>query len=139
MTSQLKKQPGVAYFNHFPKNFLVPYGRQKPLPPAEKLFDRLEPEGCEWLRRPHIAISELGSTLHENLSLLQNDSNFLDASKISVFIEKLKPLNTILEKFSKDYEGRVTEEQHRHAALSIIAPPSELIDSMKEAVEVGRA
>ena len=83
--------PGVTYFNHFPKNFLVPYGRQKPLPADDKVFQRLRPEGCECLRRPHTAMSELGSTLNENIAVLQDDQVFLDEGKVAQFADGVEP------------------------------------------------
>ena len=134
-----KMTPGVTYFNHFPKNFLVPYGRQKPLPADDKLFQRLRPEGCEWLRPPHTAMSELGSTLNENMAVLQDDEVFLDEGKVGQFADGVEPLAAILHKFHKDYEGPNSEEDKRAAALAIVNPSPLLKAQMLQAVEVGGA
>lgn len=141
MNRQLSKKhsQGVGYFNHFPKNFLCPYGRQKPFPSDEKVLQRLRPEGCEWLRRPNIAMSELSSTINENMDVLKGDSLFMDKDKISTLGKAMKPLADNLIKFYREYEGPNTDEDKRQAALGIVNPTEEVKNAMLKAIEVGGA
>ena len=90
------KTPNVGYYNHFPKNFLCPHGLQKAFPLDNKVFYRLRPEGWKWLHRPNTAISELGSTIKENIPLLQSDTKFLDHEKLSQFLQNITPLGDLL-------------------------------------------
>ena len=128
-----------GYFNHFPKNFLAPYGRQKPLPADQALFDRLRVEGCEWLWRPHIAMSELSSTMSDNIEILQADDLLLSNEKVKQLTKRLEPLNDTLKKFHRDYEGQNIDGDKRDAVLGIIDPTPELRDTMLAAIEVGGA
>ena len=134
-----KKAPGVTYFNHHLKNFLVPYGAQKPLPQDKKVFERLRPAGCEWLQCPHTGMRELGSTLNENMEILLQDVTFLDPGKTAHFIQAVEPLGTLPKKFHRDYLGPNTDADKRAAALAIINPIPEMKGQMLQAIEVGGA
>ena len=60
---------GTKFFNHFPSNFLHPYGLAGPAPDHQTLQRRINP-CCEWLKRPHIAMSEFAATMVENFNFL---------------------------------------------------------------------
>ena len=87
-----KKMKGVGYFHHFPKIFLKMYGRAEPYPSHAVVLSRLRPKGCEWLRCPHIATSELSSTIKDNLPVLMQDVQLLDVEKIQNLTRNLEPL-----------------------------------------------
>ena len=106
---------------------------------VDKIFDRLRPEGCEWLRRPNTAISELGSSLNENFPLLEGDTHFLDQQKVHEFIHRLQSFSDLLKKIHRDYEGPNTEQDKRDAALSIVNPSQEIRDAMLAVINVGGA
>eukprot|EP00795_Rhopilema_esculentum_P011059 gene11059-19917_t len=92
-----KKMKGVGYFHHFPKNFLKPYRRAEPHPSHNVALSRLRPEGCEWLRQPHVATSELSSTVNDNMPVLMQDDQLLDAEKIQKLTRNLEPLALLLQ------------------------------------------
>ena len=134
-----RKAKGVLYFNHYPKNFLRPYGRAEAFPQESVTLSRLKPEGCEWLRRPHVAVSELSSTLNDNIPLLLGDGEFLDSTKMQHFAHLLQPVATLLQSFHKDSDISPTDAQCRDLLSKLINPGSNLDKSLSAAVEVGAA
>lgn len=91
----------VHYFQHFPSNFLRPYGLADEQPPEEKIFRRVAPLNCEWLTRPKVAISEFADTITSNMTLLsESTSQFLRKSKFSMMQENLSSFLQTLEKFN---------------------------------------
>lgn len=69
-----QKQKGISYFNHFPSNFLKPYGRVHDNIEENNMLDtRANPRSCEWFLRPDFAVSEFAQTMAENLSVLKDD------------------------------------------------------------------
>ena len=66
---------GTKYFNHFPSNFLHPYGLAGPAPDHETLQRRINLICCEWLKRPHIAMSEFAATMVNNFNFLATNGN----------------------------------------------------------------
>eukprot|EP00794_Sanderia_malayensis_P010178 gene10178-11220_t len=63
-------KPGVNYFVQFPKTFLKPYGPAEAFPEKEIAMKRLPTESCKWFKRPEVAMSELSSTVIDNLNIL---------------------------------------------------------------------
>ena len=91
----------VHYFQHFPSNFLRPYGLADQQPPEEKIFRRIAPLNCEWLTRPKVAASEFADTVQTNLSFLsQSDSKFIRRSKFSAIEQNMHPFLSVLQKFN---------------------------------------
>ena len=93
---------GTKYFNHFPSNFLHPYGLAGAAPDHETLQRRINPICCEWLKRPHIAMSEFAATIVDNFNFLATNGNaFINTDLIDekrhnckTFLEALANLNT---------------------------------------------
>ena len=81
--TQNKNMKGVGYFHHYRKNFLKPYGRTESYTTDAVALSRLRPEVCKWLHRPHVAISELASTINDNLPVFDADLALLDERKLS--------------------------------------------------------
>ena len=92
------------------------------------------------LCRPNTAISELGSTINEDIQLLLNDATFLDHEKVSHFIWNVTPpLGDLLTKFHRDYTGPNTDEDKTAAGLGVLDPSDELRNAVLQAIEVGGA
>ena len=63
--SQSSSKPN--YNKHFPRSFLLNYGEALQNLPDEKILCRLKDWNCEWLSRPNIAITEMASTIKDNI------------------------------------------------------------------------
>ena len=134
-----KKLKGVGYFQHFPKNFLKPYGRAEGFPATAIALSRLRQEGCEWLRRPHVATSELCSTITENIPLLLEDSLLLDKDKISSFISNIQPLALTLQNFHKDSLTSPSDLEKRSLLLNLLNLSPDLAYQLNSCIEIGAA
>ncbi|XP_065067645.1 uncharacterized protein LOC135693182 [Rhopilema esculentum] len=134
--TQSKKGKGVGYFNHFPKNFLKPYGRVETYPPEQVALTSLRPEGCEWLRRPHVATSELCSTVTDNLEVLQKPSLLLDDSKKMDFTRNLQPVAQLLAPFHKESQTVPNDVKRRNLLLALLNPGNTLGAQLDECVEL---
>ena len=84
------KEKGISYFQHFPKNFLRPYGGAK-IPTDGEIQKQLKNENCEWFGRPIVAASEFHATMSENLQNIKKTS-VLDEKVISVLEDMVQPL-----------------------------------------------
>ena len=134
-----KKMKGVGYFNHFPKNFLKPYGRSEPYPADSVALARLRPEGCEWLRCPHVATSELASTISDNMPLLHEEDILVNKEKMGTFMANLRPLSHMLQVFHRDSSREPTDGERRALLLEILNPSPQLSVQLSKCVEVGAA
>ena len=93
---------GVLFYNHFPSNFLRPYGVADSWPHDKTIFKRVNPKNCEWLIRPQVAMSEFAATINENMDFLATDNNALIQTEkfaemqqiLSGFLGCLERLNT---------------------------------------------
>lgn len=63
--------PKGNYNKHFPRSFLLNYGEALQDIPDDKILARLKSWNCEWLSRPNIAMSEMASTLKENINIVE--------------------------------------------------------------------
>ena len=124
--NQPNKMRGVGYFHHFPKTFLKPYGRAEPFPTDAVTLSQLRLEGCEWLHRPHVATSELYSTISENIPILQEDALLVDREKINSFVQNLQPVGLLLQKFHKDSNTPPSDFERRQLLLNLLNPSSDL-------------
>ena len=87
-----KKKDSVAYFNHFRKDFIRPYGlvHHAQIFDAVTLSQRLNNFNCEFFIRPQIAISEFAETLSANLKYIEENIKILEPKSILVFLKKAK-------------------------------------------------
>lgn len=75
-----KNQGGDNYYQHFRKDFIIPYG----LAHARESFrdttlaNCLKSFNCEFLLRPHIGISEFSETMTENATYIKENSDIFD-------------------------------------------------------------
>ena len=93
----------VYYFQHFPSNFLRPYGHAESAPSEQTTFRRLQPLNCEWLLRPRIAASEFADTISQNLNYLSQNNHPITENEtfkemknnLTPFLGSLQRLNTL--------------------------------------------
>ena len=137
--TQNKKMKGVGYFHHYRKNFLKSYGRTESYPTDAVALSCLRPEVCEWLHRPHVAISELASTINDNLPVFDADLALLDERKLSSYKQNIEPLPVLLQQFHKDSSVIPTDVARRDLLLKILNPSAELSSQLSSCVEVGPA
>ena len=89
-----EKYGGVNFYQHFRKDFIRPYG----LAHSEDAFHdatiarRLKTINCEFLLRPHIAISEFSETIIENWKYISNNIEIFDVEAIQKFLQKVEPV-----------------------------------------------
>lgn len=94
------KPKAVGFFNHFPANFLRPYGLANDPPTIDMLNRRTNPKSCEWLIRPNYAMSKFSATMHENLEYLKGEKSTLltppgIAKQLEAFDEYLPSLQRL--------------------------------------------
>ncbi|PFX19004.1 hypothetical protein AWC38_SpisGene16592 [Stylophora pistillata] len=53
---------GINYFNHFPRQRLLPYGPIKEPTPDSSMLDKAKSIKCEYIKRPKVGLSELADT-----------------------------------------------------------------------------
>ena len=87
-----KKEDSVAYFNHFRKDFIWPYGLAHDAQSfdAVTLNRRLNNFNCEFFIRPQFTISEFAETLSANLKYIEGNVDILEPKSIQVFLKKAK-------------------------------------------------
>jgi hypothetical protein len=86
----------VHYFQHFPSNFLRPYGPAHSQPAEATLMRRIVPLNCEWLLRPKVAASEFAQTIDENLDMLtKSESKFIKPRHFKSMQTTLSPLSKL--------------------------------------------
>ena len=130
---------GTKFFNHFPSNFLRPYGLAGPAPDHHTLQRRINPVCCEWLKRPHIAMSEFAATMVENFNFLAASSSTFINNEImnekrqncDQFLETLANLNT------KNPQGSPRPEHVRLVMEKMYDDTDSLHDIMSEFFQIG--
>ena len=92
-----KKEDSVAYFNHFRKDFIRPYGLAHDAQSfdAVALSQRLNNFNCEFFIRPQIAISEFTETLSANLKYIEENVEILEPKSIKCSSKKPKRKTSI--------------------------------------------
>ena len=84
-----KSADGANFLNQFPKYFLRPYGPMEV--PRKDTFERcLNPQNCEWFRRPNFAISEMAQTTMASQQIIQT-SELLNKNLTEKIFDKLQP------------------------------------------------
>lgn len=99
-TKSPQSPKGAHYFQHFPKNFLRPYGLADP-EIKKDVFKRASPLNCEWLTCPKVGLSEFADTITKNFSFLTEcNLQFIRQSKFTPIEEKLRGFLSVLQQFN---------------------------------------
>lgn len=87
-----RKLGKVDFYQHFPKDFLRPYG--KAVVPTDLTdhfcLSKIKPFTCEWLCRPGYAISEAAETIYRNKDVDELVEDVFDARARGKFMEILE-------------------------------------------------
>ena len=129
---------GVNYFAHFPKAFLVPYGKMKDdMLMSKRCLEILNTINCEWLLRPKYAISEMAETFTANTEVVQEAVRDIDFNAI---VTKFEEVSELLEIFNM---RKNLEKPHRDNVIDIIGhfltPNLEMENMMQNAEKLGQA
>ena len=137
-----EKAKGVPYFNHFPSNFLSPYGRVLNMPTEAQFDARANPKSCEWLLRPDIAVSEFSATMTQNLQLLM-DANipFLRKKKMEPAFQEIQAYLPSLSNLNSKNEERQepTSEDVNNLLKFVLNDKEEVNEMMANFFEIGGA
>jgi hypothetical protein len=114
--------PGATkYFNHYPSNFLKPYGMADDPPSAEKIAKRIHPISCEWLKRPAVAMSEFAETVTENINWLTEEdgkSSIAALSNLATLHEKMEPMLKALKRLNTKSDEDAAKKKHVRKVLN---------------------
>ena len=131
------KGKGVGYFNHFPKNFLHPYGHADEPPSVETIFPHTNPMNCEMLTRPSLHFSELSETINDNLPI--HTESAIVSKKVNSSLASLKELGEKLSVITlKDDEEQPSKED-RQRMMPAITEHTHHEEFMVSAFKVGGA
>ena len=137
--SSPSKAKGVSFFNHYPKNILRPYGAADKAPSADVVMARIRPEGCEWLRRPQVAVSELQDTLSANAEILTSGSPLLNDKAMEEFKKKSQPFLELMGKIAKGAEHPAQQSDAKELLGHFLTANDGLGNFYRQAIEVGAA
>lgn len=132
---------GTSYFNHFPSNFLKPYGQSSSAPDHVTLMKHINPKSYEWLERPKVAMSEFASTIVDNMNWLSSLQNpVLNTVHMEESKEKLQPfLDALLNLNTRNIHAN-PNSGHIRTVLETFYDPSLAVHSlMKDFYEIGGA
>ena len=110
---------GVQFLNHFHKAFLRPYGKAEPLPTLAVINRRLNPQNCEWLCRPHTAISELSDSLIENITIME-ESPLLNQEELQHVLPDMGSLCHHLQPFERDSNAVPSKDDANFVIRSLV-------------------
>ena len=88
-SSPLSSQRVVNYFNHFPRQRLIPYGQVSESTPDKTMVDKANLINCEYLLRPKIGMSEFAETVQTNMFTVESKLENMNSDLIRDEIYKL--------------------------------------------------
>ena len=132
-----KSGEGVAFFNHCHKAFLRPYGKAESAPDPHTIFNRINQRNCEWLCRPHVALSEFTDTLQTNLQIVEA-STLIDADYLSPIVPKLAHFTGNLLPFERASDSTPTVNKST-SFLHALVEENELDSFFEKAFDLGGA
>lgn len=139
-TTKSSEKKAVSYFNHFPSNFLKPYGKASTVPDEETIQRRINPVSCEWLLRPRIAMSEFSATVVENLTLLKNENfEFIKKTKFAAIFDSMQPFLDALTRLNTKSDETASEEDVNTVMTTIYDENNALDKAVDEMFVVGGA
>ena len=132
------RSKGVGYFDHFPKNFLRPYGATTEPLEDSTIYRRLIPSCCEYLKRPKIAFSELAGTVSETIDTLETmEEPLLDSKELKRLKKSLKNVNESLSKLNVKHNPVPNENEVKQTVRSLLEPNDELDKYLRSAYMTG--
>ena len=87
---------GVGFFEHFPKNFIRPYGGTEEPITDDMVNKRVKFYNSEMLKRPRVAMSELAQTTTETIKCLgEMKKPIVDPEALKHIRESMQLLNDL--------------------------------------------
>ena len=131
---------GVQYFQHFPKNFLRPYGEGSAAPDDNTIFKRIAAFNCEWLVRPNVALSELASTVRLNMDVLQRHHRIVNVQELGNIETTIHDAIELLSKFdSKEKTADPNKKDLKKVVKFLAAEDQETEQFFQDCVKAGNA
>ena len=119
-------EQGVAFFNHFPRFFLRPYGEIKEEYTSEEhCLKNINVRNCEYLKRPNVALSEMAETVSSNLQQLEH--LFINLPP-DIVMPELRKFNDLISNFNSK-SGNQTTETMLHDLLTYVITDDDDEDS----------
>ena len=101
---------GISYYNHFPKNFLKPYGGADDMLTSKTIKRRLYSANCEWLICSEVALRDMVHTIAANVEILDHVSELFNGTYISRHASEMGDFLRNLQHFNNKQDGRVSKE-----------------------------
>ena len=128
----------VHYFSHFPKAFLVPYGKPKEeLYDESRLLDSLKPINCEWLTGPNVAASKLAETIDEQVRILGDTMQTVDLERVAEHFHVFA--NTIANFNTKNKKNKVTSDDTDGLVEALLSLDPEMEAMILQPEKMGQA
>ena len=127
-------QRGVNYFNHFPRQRLIPYGQISEATSDKTMLDKANSINCEYLIRPKIAMSEFAETVQSNMNLLVHKCEKLDFESVSSHIYKL---DEVMKVFNTKNNQTVSSKDVRNVLKYFIEDNCERDDAFDNLEHLG--
>ena len=129
---------GVNYFNHFPKAFLVPYGKIKEdMLTSKRCLEMVNTINCEWLLRPKYAISEMAETFTANTEVVREVMEEIDYNAVITNFDKVaEMLQMFNTKKNVEKPGR---ENVTNVIRHFLTPDLQMERMIQEAEKLGQA
>ena len=109
----------VQFLNHFHKAFLRPYGKAGDGPTMATIDKRLNNRNCEWLCRPHTAVSELSDSVYENIKIMEN-SPLLNNDRLQYIMPQVGALCKNLWPFEGDSTDVPSKDEANYIMHSLV-------------------
>ena len=129
---------GIAFFNHFHKAFLRPYGKAESSPDVGTIMNRINSRNCEWLCRPQVALSELSDSIRTNVPIIEA-SPLINGDELGKVLHSIAKLSSAMLPFERTSTSVPTEDEATDLLELSIDQQSELDSFWSNAFELGGA
>ena len=131
---------GIQFFEHFPKNYLRPYGEAGQAPDVNAIFNRLKVYNCEWLIRPKVALSELAATMTGNLNVLAEMPEMVNAETVHDMTERMSSILPTIAKFNTKDNSEVANTRDLKRLMRFFLSQDEEVDTLLDnCIKAGNA
>ena len=117
---------------------MIPYGPTKDVPTIQTIWNRLQTFNCELFQRPKVGVSELASSVQNNVeSLLGKNHKLVNNKKIKKLLDKLEPLSQSLKPLEKGSRTMVQEFHVVDMLKQFFKDHEDSLDIINEAFVIG--
>ena len=115
---------------------MTPYGPTKDVPTIQTIWNRLQTFNCELFQRPKVGVSELASSVQNNVESLLG-KNYKVNKKIKKLLDKLEPLSQSLKPLEKGSRTMVQEFHVVDMLKQFFKDDEDSLDIINEAFVIG--